>query len=1011
MVVPVLSHMWRGARLWPLCLAPAAFAQQYDVRTYTLEQGLPSTSVNALCEDAAGFLWIATDAGAVRTDGLRSMVIGRREGLSAEEVTALHAGSDGAMWMGLGNGQIVRWTANGLVGAQVIVGMEKKAVSAFVRDADGTLFAATLGGEVIRDLEGAPVVTHIAGGAPVRALVSGAMGDLLAGTDSGLYVLQGKEWERHFATDALPDIHVNALFSDTAGVLVGTAQGYAEFDPSLRPLSPAERFTGSFPIAMPDVRVLAIHRARDGDLWLGTPAGLVQLTKRGGQPTIRTIGEANGLGHDLVHCVLQDRSGAIWAGTGFGGVSKVVSSAFLHFTDRDGLGSRIVSAIHRTPDGLLWLATMGGGVARWDGEQLHSFGKAEGLTDAFALCLGEDREGRLLVGTATQGLFRLEVDRFVTMGTRRPADRVQALLLDDTGTVWAGTSKGLFHQAPDGTWLASPGPPLAVHGIANGGDTLWAATDMGLFHLPLNGEHRILSPSPGMPVVKATSVVRDRKGTLWVGTEGHGLYRVGRHSLDSVGLGDGLPSLAVEQVLLDAFDDLWVGTRQGFTHVELDEMQDRILRVTHHGTADGFIGVEAFRNACMLDGDSTLWFGTVRGATRHDPRERHIETCEPQVRITDLLLFFERPDWGPWSAPPAADGLPMDLELPHDRNHLTFGFTGISLAFPEQVRYRYILQGHDPDWSPITATDRVTYSNLPPGDFVFRVEARNTKGWTTAPVEYSFRIAPPFWSTTPFRLGAGVFLLLAMGGFTRMRERRLRMDRERLEHTVAMRTRELATEKDRSDRLLLNILPASTAEELKTHGTARARRYESATVLFSDFSGFTNYSSQMDSGELVGELDHFFRLFDRLCDKHGVEKIKTIGDAYMCASGLPEPASDHALRAVRMALDMIAAAETVNAERRHKGLTEWPLRIGMHSGPVVAGVVGEKKFAYDIWGDTVNLASRMESNSVPGRINISGSTYAQVMDTIEAVPRGPIRVKGKGETQMYFVERLRPVRQ
>jgi class 3 adenylate cyclase len=198
------------------------------------------------------------------------------------------------------------------------------------------------------------------------------------------------------------------------------------------------------------------------------------------------------------------------------------------------------------------------------------------------------------------------------------------------------------------------------------------------------------------------------------------------------------------------------------------------------------------------------------------------------------------------------------------------------------------------------------------------------------------------------------------------------------------------------------------ADELKEKGRAAAHRFEHCTVLFSDFKGFTTFSSRMDSDTLVGELHHYFGLFDALCDTHGLEKIKTIGDAYMCAAGLPQPNAAHAIDAVLMAFGMIEAVERSNAERRAKGIQEWPIRIGLHSGPLVAGVVGTRKFAYDIWGDTVNLASRMESNGEAGMINISGPLYAQVMDYIEVHPRGPVKVKGKGEWQMYFALRLKP---
>jgi len=214
-------------------------------------------------------------------------------------------------------------------------------------------------------------------------------------------------------------------------------------------------------------------------------------------------------------------------------------------------------------------------------------------------------------------------------------------------------------------------------------------------------------------------------------------------------------------------------------------------------------------------------------------------------------------------------------------------------------------------------------------------------------------------------------------------------------------------EKERSHVLLRNILPASTAEELEQNGAAEARRYERCTVLFIDLKGSTGFSSLMDSDTLVSDLDHYFRLLDKLTDTYGTEKIRTIGDAYLCASGIPEPNAAHALNAVLMGLAMLDAVERSNADRAERGATKWPIRIGIHTGPLVAGVVSEKKFAYDIWGDTVNLASRLESHGEAGHLNISGATYAQVMDYVEATPRGPIKVKGKGELNMYFVLRLK----
>ena len=214
----------------------------------------------------------------------------------------------------------------------------------------------------------------------------------------------------------------------------------------------------------------------------------------------------------------------------------------------------------------------------------------------------------------------------------------------------------------------------------------------------------------------------------------------------------------------------------------------------------------------------------------------------------------------------------------------------------------------------------------------------------------------------------------------------------------------IARERDRSDTLLLNILPEETAIELKEYGKVKAKRFNSVTVLFTDFKGFTTYAENLPPEELVESVDYYFSKFDEIMEKHGLEKIKTVGDAYMCAGGLPFPTEDHALKMVRAAFDI---AEFVEKSKERVGENEinFDVRIGINTGPVVAGVVGTKKFAYDIWGDTVNVASRMETMSKPGRINISENTYQLVQNHFDCEQRGEIYVKNRGMMTMYFVNK------
>ena len=204
--------------------------------------------------------------------------------------------------------------------------------------------------------------------------------------------------------------------------------------------------------------------------------------------------------------------------------------------------------------------------------------------------------------------------------------------------------------------------------------------------------------------------------------------------------------------------------------------------------------------------------------------------------------------------------------------------------------------------------------------------------------------------------------------------------------------------------LLLNILPAEVAKELQHEGYATPQNYDSATVLFTDFKGFTQISAGLLPHELIAELNSYFNEFDDIIGQHNLEKIKTIGDAYMCAGGIPSANTTHPTDAVEAGLAIQKYIARKNIKRKEDGMAPWELRVGIHTGPIVAGVVGRKKYAYDIWGDAVNIASRMESNGEANKVNISEATYELVKDKFKCVPRGKISVKGAGDKNMYFVE-------
>lgn len=252
--------------------------------------------------------------------------------------------------------------------------------------------------------------------------------------------------------------------------------------------------------------------------------------------------------------------------------------------------------------------------------------------------------------------------------------------------------------------------------------------------------------------------------------------------------------------------------------------------------------------------------------------------------------------------------------------------------------------------------------------------------------------------------GLGALIMAIITGswfYARKLNRELASQNEKIE----LQNKEIVSERNRAEGLLLNILPAAIASELKEKGVATPQHYDAASVLFTDFEGFTAIAATMAPAQVVEELNECFVKFDQIAEKYNLEKIKTIGDSYMCAGGLPIANKSHPMDAVNAGKEMLSFISQRNKRLQAEGRLPWPIRIGIHTGELVAGVVGSKKFAYDIWGDTVNVASRMESNSESGRINISQATFQLLDNKVDCTFRGEIDVKNKGKMGMYIVEK------
>jgi class 3 adenylate cyclase/predicted metal-dependent HD superfamily phosphohydrolase len=441
--------------------------------------------------------------------------------------------------------------------------------------------------------------------------------------------------------------------------------------------------------------------------------------------------------------------------------------------------------------------------------------------------------------------------------------------------------------------------------------------------------------------------------------------------------------------------------------------------------------------AYMRSKSGELYFGGIYGYNFFNPKNLSLKSDDITVKFMRFRL-----DKG-WLKP-REKGSPLlqpisklkSIDLSYRQRSFSIRFQASDLSNPEQVNYKYHLEGSEEGEISIGNNNELRFSSLSPGSYRLLVYARIGDGPWGPPTILQIHIAYPFWAKWWFILLMVAILGLAIRIFIRKRIDSARIEQVRLEIKVAQRTKEiraqnvqierqrqqlekeknkvveqqrlLQNEKDKTEKLLRNIIPESTAEELKNKGRASARAYKTVSVIFTDFVGFTKIADRMTPTELVSKLDVYFRKFDEIIVKNNLEKIKTIGDAYMCAGGVPVRNNTNPIDACLAALQIQDYMSKLKFEAIANNEEYWELRLGINTGEVTAGVIGSERLAYDIWGATVNQAQRMEMLGEPGKVTITGNTFKHIEPYFECTFRGKAQSKSRGLIDMYTVDRIKP---
>ena len=1031
-----------GILLYAQTFVSAQFTDE-DIKVYDIEDGLSHRNVFKIQQDAYGFIWIATINGLNRFDGssfisfstqsedhqipfntISDMIIdegGKIYLAHPDYLSILQPEQDALQLKKIKDGAIVR--RESMVPHNLMLDSLDRTWMATYDERSGNTSIQVIGTD-----SSLSTLLNVPGQYPKRPLLHHHGAYYVAAFENELWQIddQGEVKEKWVAPSGptVSDSRIVQLQTIENSIWVLLANGYIyELSPDLNQFK-GHPLNGKMQI---DESAASFLIEENGDIWVGERGHLWYYSSYNKQLTnyddaIRPLTKNN----CLYRQIFKDRAGVIWLGTDFGAIKIVRSDNFVRSSEyfeqilsggNEYCSNVFCSVRGMTEDeqGKIYMAYYNSihTYNPQNNELLPLFPSNDFFNSPFGIFYDK---GYLYTGNGK----RIQLDtRQVDTLFKHESQDLGVISRDRKGKLWFGFESWLYRYDTEqetlttfedqyGQWDTLSGRISHLY-QPEGEDYFWLSTlDNGVFQVHTEeGRKNHFHNREDSPVKllhqQVNAAYEDNRGFLWLATA-YGLHRLHLQSqeLEVFTTEDGLPNNFINGILPESDSVLWLSTDFGLCRFSIARYS--FLNFTAN---DGLSSNEFNRISFYKAKDGRMYFGGLDGVNAFYPDDSFLEVERQEnnspIRLAGLTKLDGRSD----SLVRQTFGLQHLTSFvfpPWDR-FFSFKFAQPDFRRITQTEYSYLLENFEEEWSDPTPISEIRYNNIPAGRYILRVRTKGLNGgWNNQELALSIHVKEAYYKTWWFW---ALFASLLFGIFyavARYRIYTIKKREKELEELVKIRTQELEKEKQKSEELLLNILPAGTADELKKFGSAKARRHEMVTVMFSDFKGFSRISELLEPEELVAKIDHCFRAFDRIIEKHGLEKIKTVGDAYLCVGGI---ASDDdvndASNVVHAALEIQTFMHDNAISKQQLGQTFFEARIGIHTGPLVAGIVGIKKFAYDIWGDTVNVASRMETYGEAGEVNISAATYELVKDQFKCKYHSDFK-ENANAIGMYFVE-------
>ena len=775
---------------------------------------MSQSQVNDIVQDRNGYIWYATAEGLTSFNGHEFTILGKSDGLAGSLIKKILVDSEGNLWLGYRDRGISKYLVKEkqFIQIQLPPGLESTDVVDIIETTDGTLFFAT--------------------------------------DDDGLLVYRDGVWRIIGDDDGLPSNNLLSLCNIKDKIWIGTFRGLGVINRDNFEVDTV--LSQSKFLRLSDMEISDLLCDHENNLWISTArSGIFRfITDFGtsGKDTLLDVSEMLNLPQISPQCIIEDKEQNIWVGTKEKGVIRFAcdinaeESAYVIIDKKNGLRPGVITAILQDYEGSFWFGTNGGGVSQYRGNCFEKFGEMEGLLDDVIWAVFEDDSGGLWFGSEN-GLTQVKYGEewryfnFYSSDQWQGGSSVLDINADKAGNLWLVVHQSgirvlnpitnKFHKIPElekkkviciekgngnDFWFGSfkngvyhidiesgkirnfkVGDGLGsetvydIHKSSNG--DIWFATNSAGITKYDGSKFINYSESAGFNNISVLTITEDSDGLIWIGTEGEGLFRYDGREFQNYSKKYGLWKDDIYSVICDDQDNVFIGTRRG---IEKFCPKDSLIK--RYGEVEGFSVVETNQNSVFKDSAGRLWFGTIEGAIRYNPDADRKNILPPKTYIENIRVFLQ------------------DLPLPRDNifgytdNHLTFNFLGLSFVASEKIKYSYLLEGLDRDWSPLSSERYATYANLSPGDYTFKVKSMNNDAlWSEEAAIYKFSINSPFWQRGWFYLFVVWAVAASIYSTYRHRVRKIYRNNLLLEKMVHSRTSDLVTEKEKAQTALNDL--------------------------------------------------------------------------------------------------------------------------------------------------------------------------------------------------------------